>query len=181
MVSEPAIGEQLQTVTSANTLLVKGLDPRYHGEEMLDLYFSNRTKCSGGDIAEIILKGTEAYITYAEPGGTALAVAFAFSSTIFSPVVAARVAEKSQHTLLGHKVEVQVVAFEGATDQQPSTMTSTSNTILVQALNPECNNKSMLDLYFSNQAKCGGGEIAEVIVKDNEAYITYAESGGIIM
>lgn len=181
VVSEPATGEQLHNATSANTLLVKGLDPQYHGKEMLDLYFSNRTKCSGGDIAEIILKGTEAYITYTEPGGTALAVAFAFSSKMFSPVVAARVAEKSQHTLFGHEVEVQVVVFEGATDQQPSTIISTSNTILVQGLNPKCRDKSMLDLYFSNQAKCGGGEIAEVVVKDNEAYITYAESGGIIM
>ena len=179
--SEPATGEQLQTVTSANTLLVKGLDPQYHGKETLDLYFSNRTRCGGGNITEIILKGTEAYITYAEPGGTAVAVAFAFSSKMFSPVVAARVAEKSQHTMLGHKVEVQVAVFEGATDQQLSTIISTSNTILVQGLNPKCHSKSMLDLYFSNQAKCGGGEIAEVVVKDNEAYITYAESGGIIM
>ena len=100
---------------------------------------------------------------------------------MFSLVVAARVAEKSQHNVLGRRVEVQLLVSETATEQLWDTTTSTSDTILVQVLNPKCHNKSMLDLYFSNQAKCGGGKIAEVVVKDNEAYITYAESGGIIM
>ena len=181
VVSEPATGEQLHPETSAyNTLLVKGLNPQYHTEATLDLYFSNQERCSGGDIAEIVLKGTEAYITYAEPGGTAVAVPFVFSS-MFSPVVVARVAEKSQHTVFGHKVEVQLVVSEAATDQQPDTITSTSNTLLVQGLNPECHNQSILDLYFSSQTKCGGGDIAEVIVNEKEACITYAESGGIVM
>ena len=182
VVSEPATGEQLHPETSGNnTLLVKGLDPQYHNEAVLDLYFSNQAKSGGGDIAEIILKGTEAYITYTEPGGTAVAVVFLFSSKMFSPVVAARVAEKSQHVVLGHRVEVQLVISEATTDQQPDTITSTSNTLLVQGLNPECHSQSILDLYFSSQTKCGGGDIAEVIVKEKEAYITYAESGGIIM
>ena len=34
-------------------------------------------------------------------------------------------------------------------------------------------------MYFSNKKKCGGGDITEVVVKDEEAYITYAESEGI--
>ena len=181
VVSEPATGEQLHTVTSANTLLVRGLDPQYHGKETLDLYFSNQTRCGGGDITEIIVKDTEAYITYAEPGGTAVAVAFAFSSKTFSPIVAARVAKRSQHNVLGCKVEVQLLVSEAVTEQLWDTTTSTSDTILVKGLNPECRDKFMLELYFSNQTKCGGGKIAEVVVKDNEAYITYAESGGIIM
>ena len=99
---------------------------------------------------------------------------------MFSPVVAARVAEKSEHTVFGHKVEVQLVVSEAAADQQPDSITSATNTLLVKGLNPECHNQSMLDLYFSNQGKCRGGDIAEIVVKDNEAYITYAESGGII-
>ena len=178
--SEPATGEQLHPVTSTdNILLVKGLNPQYHTEATLDLYFSNQATCSGGDIVEIILKGTEAYITYAEPGGTAVAVPFVYSYKVFSPVVAARVAEKSQHIVLGHTVEVQLVVSKAATDQQPDTITSVTNTLLVKGLNPECHSQSMLDLYFSSQTKCcRGGDIAEIIVKDNEAYITYAESGG---
>ena len=181
VVSEPATGEQLHPVIFAdNTLLVKGLNPQYHTEVALDLYFSNQAKCGGGDIVEIILKGTEAYITYAEPGGTAVAVPFVFSFKMFSPVVAARVVEKSQHTVFGHKVEVQLVVSEAATDQQPDTITSATNTLLVKGLNPECHNQTTLDLYFSCQTKCRGGYIAEIIVKDNEAYITYAESGGIV-
>ena len=39
----------------------------------------------------------------------------------------------------------------------------------------------VLELYFSNEAKCGGGNIAEILVKNDEAYITYAEPEGIIM
>ena len=132
VMSEPAMGEQLHPVTSAdNTLLVKGLNSQYHAEIALDLYFSNQAKSGGGDIVEIMLKDTEAYITYAKPGGTAVAVGFLFSSKLFSPVVAARGTENSQHTILGHEVEVHLVVSVAATDQQQNTITSASNTLLV--------------------------------------------------
>jgi len=74
VVSEPATGEQLNTVTSTHTLLVKGLDVKFHDESMLELYFSNHTRCRGGDIAETIVKDKEAYITFVEPGGIIIAV-----------------------------------------------------------------------------------------------------------
>ena len=71
VVSEPATGEQLNTITSANTLLVKGVNVQYHNKSMLELYFSNHAICRGGEIAdlEVIVKDKEAYITYVEPGG----------------------------------------------------------------------------------------------------------------
>ena len=68
--SDPPSGEQLHTVTSANTLLVKGLNPQYHNKSELELYFS---KCGGGDIGGIIVNDKEAYITYTEPEGIVIA------------------------------------------------------------------------------------------------------------
>ena len=70
--SEPATAEQLNPIMSDNTILVKGLNLH---ESTLELYFSNRTKSRGGDIAEIIVKDKEAYITYVEPGGIKIAFA----------------------------------------------------------------------------------------------------------
>ena len=67
--SEPPTGEELHTVTSANTLLIKGLNTQYHNKSTIELYFSNLAKCGGGNIAEIIMRDNEAYITYDEPGG----------------------------------------------------------------------------------------------------------------
>ena len=92
-------------------------------------------------------------------------------------VVAARVAEKRQHTLCSHEVEVHLVVSAPATGGLLNIITS--NTILVKELNPPYHDQSVLELYFSNHKKCGGGDIAKILVKDNEAYITYAESGGI--
>ena len=76
--SEPPTGEQLRVVTSANTLLVKGLNAQYHDKAMLELYFSNGTKCRGGDVAEIIIvsDNNEAYITFVEPEGITIACYF---------------------------------------------------------------------------------------------------------
>ena len=90
-------------------------------------------------------------------------------------LVATRVAEKSQHIVLGQKVEVQLAVSEPATEDHPNTVTPTNNTLLVTGHNL---NQDKLDLYFSNEAKCGGGNIADITVKDNKAYITYANSGG---
>ena len=54
------------------------------------------------------------------------------------------------------------------------------NTVLVKGLNAQYHNIPVLELYFSSEAKCGGGSIAEIIIKDDEAYITYAEPEGIV-
>ena len=72
LVSSLAMVEYPQTITSANALLVKGLNAS-HNEDTLDLYFSNQAKCGGSDIAEIIIQDTEAYITYVDPGGIVVA------------------------------------------------------------------------------------------------------------
>ena len=94
-------------------------------------------------------------------------------------VVAAKVAVKRHHNVLGHEAEVHLVVSEPATGEQLNTLTSV-HTVLVKGLNAQYHNKSVLELYFSNEAKCGGGDIVEILVKDEEAYITYAEPEGII-
>ena len=63
--------------------------------------------------------------------------------------------------------------------EQPNVVKCGSSTILVKGLDTKRHNKSFLEMYFSNKKKCGGGDITEVVVKDEEAYITYAESEGI--
>ena len=146
---------------------------------MLELYFSNQAKCRGGNIAEITIQGTEACIIYAEPGGIIITNVCSYVAPKFSFIVAAKVAEKRQHDVLGHEVEVQLLVSEPATREQINDIASV-NTVLVKGLNAQCNSKSLLELYFSNEAKCGGGTITEIIVKDDEAYITYAEPEGII-
>ena len=97
-------------------------------------------------------------------------------------VAAIRVAEKGHHVILGQEVEVQLVTSEPPTGEQLLHTVTSANTLLVKGLNPQYHNKPMLELYFSNAAKCRGGDIAEIIiVRDNEAYITFVEPEGIIV
>ena len=95
-------------------------------------------------------------------------------------VAAIKVAEKGHHVIFDQAVEVELVVSEPVltAGEQFNTITS-ANILLVKWLNAQDLNKPMLELYFSNQAKCRGGDILEIMVKDNEAYITYAEPEGI--
>ena len=98
---------------------------------------------------------------------------------IFIFVAAVRVAEKGHHMIVDQEVEVQLVTSDPPTGEQLHTVTS-ANTLLVKGLNPQYRSKPMLELYFSNAAKCRGGEIAEIIiVRDDEAHITFVEPEGI--
>ena len=99
---------------------------------------------------------------------------------VYSFVVAAKVAGKRQHDVFGHGVEVQLLVSEPPTGEQLNYVTSAS-TVLVKGLNAQYHNEPVLELYFSNEAKCGGGNIAEILVKNDEAYITYAEPKGILL
>ena len=162
--------------------MIKGLNIQYHNKSTLELYFSNQAKCRGGDIAEITVQGPEARIIYAEPGGIirtyVCSSKYVRSFKIFF-IVAAKVAEKRQHEVLGHGVEVQLLVSEPVTGEQINDVTSV-NTVLVKGLNAQYHNIPVLELYFTSEAKCGGGSIAEIIIKHDEAYITYAEPEGIV-
>ena len=95
-------------------------------------------------------------------------------------IAAVRVVEKGHHVLFGKQIEVQLLSSgPPAMGECPQIVTS-ANALLVKGLNA-MHNKETLDLYFSNQTKCGGSDITEIIIQDTEAYITYVDPGGIIM
>ena len=66
--------------------------------------------------------------------------------------------------IVGHEVEVQLVASKPATEMNLYPVMS-ANTILVKGLNTQCQDESLLDFYFSNEAKCGGGEYSKNYLK----------------
>ena len=88
-------------------------------------------------------------------------------------LVAARVAERRQHTLLSHEVEVQLVSAPPVTESLAPQVTTT-DTILVKGLKG-CHNESALRLFFTNKKKCGGGDVTKVDVKKEIAYVTFAD------
>ena len=95
-------------------------------------------------------------------------------------VVAARVAEKKYHNVLGQEVEVQVV-FAAPTTKSvvPQVTTTDCDTILVKGLT-DCHTESALKFFFTNKKKCGGGEVTKIVVKKDNAYITFADPKGTI-
>ena len=93
---------------------------------------------------------------------------------MFRFVVAARVAEERQYSILGHKVEVQLVSAASIT--KPLALPQVS-TILVKGLR-DCHTESALRLFFSNKRKCGGGDITNVVIKKEIAYVTFADQKG---
>ena len=92
-------------------------------------------------------------------------------------IVAARVAEKSEHIVYGHKIEVHLVdtaSAIGSLVPQASTITST---ILVEGL-MEYHTESTLKLFFTNTKKCGGGNVTKVSMKEDSAYVSFADPKG---
>ena len=51
-----------------DTILVKG-EIKIIGQEALALHFTNKKKCGGGEIANILLKDDQATITFCDPSG----------------------------------------------------------------------------------------------------------------
>ncbi|XP_065920901.1 uncharacterized protein [Dysidea avara] len=49
-------------------VLVRGLSAS-HSQSVLKLYFTNKRKCGGGDVTNVILNGTQAYISFADSNG----------------------------------------------------------------------------------------------------------------
>ena len=88
--------------------------------------------------------------------------------------MAARVAEKREHIINGHKIEVHLVDAIPATEPQ---VTTTTDTILVKGLT-ECHTESALKLFFTNKKKCGGGDVTKVVIKEESAYVSFADPKG---
>ena len=85
-------------------------------------------------------------------------------------LVAARVAEKKQHSILGQEVEVELLL----TPTSKSFVSQSSDTILVKGLK-DCHTEVALSLFFTNKKKCGGGEVTKIIIREGSAYVTFAD------
>lgn len=96
---------------------------------------------------------------------------------MFHFVVAARVAEERQHNVLGHEVEVQLVSAAPITKPLVPPQVIATCTILVKGLK-DCHNESALRLFFTNKKKCAGGDITNVVIKKEIAYVTFADQKG---
>ena len=92
----------------------------------------------------------------------------------FVPVVAGNVTLKRYHNVLNQQVEVELV---GSVPEQAPFIPP--GTILVKGLGSS-HNEQILELYFSNPS-CGGGEITQVTIKGNDAYVTFANPQGNIL
>ena len=51
-----------------DTLLIIGLSTN-HNESVLKLYFTNKKKSGGGNVANVVVKGTKAHVTFFDPNG----------------------------------------------------------------------------------------------------------------
>ena len=92
-------------------------------------------------------------------------------------IVAARVAERPSHSILGQAVEVQLVDTESATGECLLAPGTHMDTIVVKGLG-EYNDELVLDLYFTNKVASGGGEVKKVEMKGTEAYVTFVDPEG---
>ena len=92
--------------------------------------------------------------------------------------VAARVAERTHHRIVGQDVEVQLVPQPVVTTSEklyPSV--DVMDTVLVKELSPT-HDESVLKLYFTNKKKSDGGDVTNIAIKDTHAYITFADPEG---
>jgi len=55
-------------VTASNVMLVTELSTS-HSQSVLKNYFNNKRKCGGGDITSVMLKGTQAYVSFVDSNG----------------------------------------------------------------------------------------------------------------
>ena len=91
-------------------------------------------------------------------------------------IVAATVAEKRFHNVMGQQVIVELVGPVSCFVEQVSAPVSRPGTILVKRLGSS-HNEQILELYFSN-SMCGGGEIVQIAIRGKEAYVTFADPLG---
>ena len=81
--------------------------------------------------------------------------------------------------MIGHEVEVQLVGSVPASKSlvpQDSEATD-SDTILVRGLK-DCHTESTLNLYFTNEKKCGGGDVTKIIINKDSAYVSFVDPKG---
>ena len=91
--------------------------------------------------------------------------------------VAARVAQRT-HKIVGQDVEVQLVPQPVVTtSEQLYPPLDVMDTVLVKGLSTT-HDESVLNLYFTNKKKSGGGEVTSIAIKEEIAYISFIDPEG---
>ena len=92
--------------------------------------------------------------------------------------VAARVAERTHHKIVGQDVEVQLVPQPVVTtSEQLYPSLNVIDTVLVKGLS-STHNESVLKLYFTNKKKSGGGDVKSIAMKEEVAYVSFVDQNG---
>jgi len=105
-------------------------------------------------------------------------VDFSLNGWFVIHTVAARVAERTHHRIVGQDVEVQLVTQSVVTtSEQLYPPLDVMDTVLVKGLSA-IHDESVLKFYFTNKKKSGGGGVKSIAVKDTLAYIVFADPEG---
>ena len=88
---------------------------------------------------------------------------------------------ESKHVIDGQELSLKQIvqsppATEPVTEQLPP-LISDSGTIVIRGFQQPIH-KDMLDLYFTHEAKSGGGPIDEIVIKEKEAFIVFTDQAG---
>jgi len=97
---------------------------------------------------------------------------------MFYFTVAARVAERTHHRIVGQDVEVQLVPQPVVTtSEQLYPPLDVMDTILVKGLS-STHDESVLNFYFTNKKKSGGGDVTSIVIKGEIAYVSFVDPNG---
>ena len=69
MSAPPVTKSLVPQVTTTDTILVKGLKGCYTASA-LRLFFTNKGKCGGGDVTNVVINKGIAYVTFADKKGS---------------------------------------------------------------------------------------------------------------
>ena len=85
----------------------------------------------------------------------------------------------SKHVIDGEELFLKQIvqlppATEPVTELLPP-LISDSGTVVVRGLFQQPVHKDWLDLYFTHEAKSGGGPIDEIVIKEKEAFVVFTD------
>ena len=87
---------------------------------------------------------------------------------------------ESKHVIDGEELSLKpIVQSPPETDHEPVAellppLISDSGTVVVRRFQQPIH-KDMLELYFTHEAKSGGGSIDEIVIKEKEAFIVFTD------
>lgn len=122
-------GNSAPTLTVTDTILVKG-EVKSVGETALTLYFTNKKRFGGGEIASILLNDDQATVTFCDPS------------------VAVKIAETKMHTIMGKDLTVELK--KPTAIQKTSIATEHEQAAILVSNVTDSISDDLLYLYFDN-------------------------------